>query len=192
MWANSSWRARQEVSHPTLWLNQVWASRPCRQSSHPICSPWRNTNLPKLLYRCWSDSRNDYTNRRTWWSTDQESLETSNLLHSGRTYHESSWTIQRWSETGSSPSFPWARKEEEMPSSLPGSTSSLLSLRGFMWWSAWKWSQGSTTTLQVASPRNQESCNLPHKVQLPTFGNTLKYLPSSLPGNATSACEILK
>ena len=33
------------------------------------------------------------------------SLETSSLLHSGRAYHESSWTIQHSSETRSSSSF---------------------------------------------------------------------------------------
>ena len=78
-----------------------------------------------------------------------------NWLHSGRAYHESWCTIQHSSEKGSSPSFPWARQEEELPASLPGPTPSLLCLCGFMWWSAWKWSQG-TVVPRKALPRNRE------------------------------------
>ena len=65
-----------------------------------------------------------------------------NWLHSGREYHESWRTIQHSLETWSSPSFPRARKEEEIPPSLPcpTPTPTHLSLCGFMWWSAWKWS----------------------------------------------------
>ena len=42
--------------------------------------------------------------------------------------------------------FPWTWKEEEIPPSLSGPTCTVISLLcGFMWWSAWKRSQSSTT-----------------------------------------------
>ena len=46
-------------------------------------------------------------------------------------------------ENRSSPSFPWARKDKEIHPSLSAPKPSLLSPNGFMWWSAWKWNQGS-------------------------------------------------
>ena len=71
-------------------------------------------------------------------------------LHSGRAYHESRCPIEHSPETGSSPSFPGARKEQEIPPSLSRATPSLLSLCGFMWWKAWKRSHGSTTKPSLA------------------------------------------
>ena len=90
--------------------------------------------LKRLTY-C-TEKRGDLLIRNLW---------KHNWLHSGGAYHESWCTIQQLSATGSSPSFPWAWKEIEMPPSLPGPTPSILSLRGSTWWSAWKWCQGSTT-----------------------------------------------
>ena len=100
---------QRRTSHPTPWSNQVWASRPCRQSSHPLCSPRRTTNLPKSWGRCWRDWRKVYNNRGTRWSTKQESQETAKMI----AFWTCVWRILMHHPTfignRSSP-FPWARR----------------------------------------------------------------------------------
>ena len=129
----------------------IKASSTNKQNMWTLLIPRRS--LPRPSCRCWRDRRNVYTR----WSSNLEPLETSNWLHSGRASYESWCTIQHSSESGSSLSFPWAWKKEEIPSRLPVPTQSRFSRRDFMCGSAWKWSEGKA--LKEASPRNQESPN---------------------------------
>ena len=95
-----------------------------------ICSPRRTTHLPRSSCRCWRDRRNVYTNRRTWWSTNQESLKKKRILYVAfRLYFEFWCIIQLSLETGISLSF------HDETVFFP------------MKRSAWKWSQRNYQTL---------------------------------------------
>ena len=79
-----------------------------------------------------------------------------------------SWcTIQHTSETESSSSFPWTWKKKKYLQACQDQRRHFSPfVVAFMWCSAWKWSQGSTSykTLQKGSPRNQESLILKLKL----------------------------
>ena len=111
----------RRTSHPTPCQNQVWASRPCRIPSvvrdEPQIYPGRSADVDETEgMSTRAEERGDLLMMNIW------KHQTDCI---GITHHSS--------ETGNSPSFPWARKEVEIPPSLPGPTPSLHSLCGLLW-----------------------------------------------------------
>ena len=119
-----------------------------RQRTLPICSPRRTTNLPRTYVAQILKRLKECLNQQKIVEISyQESLETPNWLHSGRSYQGAWRTIQPSPETGRSPSFPWASKKKKYLQACPDQRRDFSPFGGFMWRSAWKWSLGSTTNL---------------------------------------------
>ena len=85
-----------------------------RQRTLPICSPRRTTNLPRTYVAQILKRLKECLNQQKIVEISyQESLETPNWLHSGRSYQGAWRTIQPSPETGRSLSFPWAWKKKK-------------------------------------------------------------------------------
>ena len=156
--------------------NQIWASMPCRQSSHPICRH-KSTQVVAQMVKRPKECLHQQKERR---STNLEPLKTPKWLHSGRAYHDSWCIIQHSSETGSSPSFQYEWKEAEHLQAY------LYQRRHFS--PSVVLCDGVLESEAKIVPQNLAGCKPRHEIRKVLFRNFTNFMKSMI-SNAMVQCE---